>query len=334
MKKNPLFSVIVPIYKIENYLVKCIESIINQTYSNIEIILVNDGSPDSCKQICEEYKQKDSRIKVINKLNGGLVSARKFGAELANGEYIACIDGDDWISNNYFEKFANIIKEYNPDVLICGCIWSYDDKEVVKPVEVKPGYYDRKSIEEKFFPMLIENCKGEYFSSSIWGKIFKKDIYIKEQLLVSDNIKIGEDQACVKPIIYNSNSIYILDENLYYYRQNPTSMTKKPSPFEWSDPKLLGRHLESRLPLDSFDFKDQIDRLVVHNLFNVASSQFYKNKSYNEIKKDINKNIKDKYYKDIIDRCKFSFATKGFFALSTLKYRITFLLYLYNKLNN
>ena len=99
------YSIIVPIYKIEQYITQCIESIIHQTYKNIEIILVDDGSDDNCPVICDEYALKDDRIKVIHKENGGLVSARKAGALEATGDYICCVDGDDYIAENYIEEF-------------------------------------------------------------------------------------------------------------------------------------------------------------------------------------------------------------------------------------
>ena len=107
-----LVSVIVPIYNVEKYLEKCIESIVNQTYKNLEIILVDDGSPDNCPAICDEWAQKDSRIKVIHKKNGGLSSARNAGLEVSNGEYISFVDSDDWLDENTFEEvYNNFLKE-------------------------------------------------------------------------------------------------------------------------------------------------------------------------------------------------------------------------------
>lgn len=116
--KKPLISVIVPIYKVEKYLQKCIDSILSQTYENLEIILVDDGSPDSCGIICDEYEKNDSRIKVIHKRNGGLADARNTGMKEANGQYIAFIDGDDWIDPDYYLDLYTKIDDC--DVLICG----------------------------------------------------------------------------------------------------------------------------------------------------------------------------------------------------------------------
>ncbi|MDM0692000.1 glycosyltransferase family 2 protein [Clostridium perfringens] len=332
MKETPLFSVVVPIYKIEKYLDQCINSIINQTFSNIEIILVDDGSPDHCPDICEKYKRMDNRIKVIHKENGGLVSARQAGAEISCGKYIACIDGDDWIASNYFEEFEKIVRKHNADVISCGSIWSYDDKNINKPIQGPYGYYDRRKIENQIFPMLIEKDDGSYFAPSIWAKVFKREMYQKQQKLVNCSISVGEDHACVKPIIYYANSIVIIEDCLYYYRQNPYSMTKKLKPFSWEGPKMIGMHFEKQIPMREFDFQDQVYRIVVHNLFNVAVSQFNQNKKYHQIKLDINEHIKDPYYQNAIKFCSYRKNSKGSFALKALKYKMIFIMYLYNRL--
>lgn len=115
-----LISVVVPIYNVENYIKKCVDSILSQTYKNLEIILVDDGSPDNCPQICDEYAQKDSRIKVIHKENGGVSSARNIGMENARGKWIAFIDADDWIEEKYFEKMLDRVKTNDADIVLCG----------------------------------------------------------------------------------------------------------------------------------------------------------------------------------------------------------------------
>ena len=113
-----MISIIVPIYKVEKYINKCVDSILHQTYDELEIILVDDGSPDNCPAICDEYAKKDSRIQVIHKQNGGLINARKSGLEIAKGEYIGFVDGDDWIEPEMYELFARQIKKYSPDMVI------------------------------------------------------------------------------------------------------------------------------------------------------------------------------------------------------------------------
>ena len=119
---KPRFSIIIPIYKVEDFLHKCVDSLLCQDYSNMEIILVDDGSPDSCPQICDDYAKQDNRIKVIHKANGGLVSARQAGCEVAEGDYIIAVDGDDWVADNYFETLDKIVDVYCPDIICFGAL--------------------------------------------------------------------------------------------------------------------------------------------------------------------------------------------------------------------
>ena len=116
MTNQPLLSVIIPVYKVEKYLRQCVDSVINQTYKNLEIILVDDGSPDNCGKICDEYAEKDKRVKVIHQLNKGLSGARNTGTEQASGEYIAFVDSDDWLDVHMYEDLFGVLNKYN----FCG----------------------------------------------------------------------------------------------------------------------------------------------------------------------------------------------------------------------
>lgn len=331
MKKNTLmFSVVVPIYKVEKYLKKCIDSILAQTYKNFELILVDDGSPDSCSQICDRYAKKDNRIKVIHKKNGGIVLARQSGVELSVGKYIVCIDGDDWIHKDYLLKFEEAIKKYNCDIVCCGSFLAFENNNISRQISKEDKYYDRKRLENEVFPILIEDKKGKYFSPTLWGKALKKEIYVKSQQK-DCLVNMGEDHACTKPTIYNSNSMMVLKDCLYYYRQNPTGMTKNPKPFLWDGPKLIGKHMERQIPMNIFDFQNQVYRMTVHNVFNVAVSQFNQDKSYKDVKKEIIKNLKDEYYQKAIKNCKYKLFSKGTLALFALKYKCVGLMWLYNK---
>ena len=330
---SPLFSVIVQIYNIEKYIEQCILSIINQTFTNFELILVDDGSPDGCPQICDEYAVSDSRIKVIHKENGGIVSARQAGVDVATGEYIVCVDGDDWINPEYLSKFVEVINQYSPDVACCGAIWAYEDKETRMPPRVNLGYYDRKRIENEIFPILIERDDGVYFSPSLWGKVFRREIY-QQQQLVDTIVNIGEDGACVKPCVYHSQSMYVMNDCLYYYRQNASSMTKKRKAFDWNGPKIIGQHFEKQIDMNEFDFQEQVYRNVVHNLFNVAVSQFNRDDSYNVITIDIKEHIDDPYYKNAIQKYDYKGSWKNRIARYSLEHKNIILLCVYNMIKS
>lgn len=330
---SPLFSVIVPIYGVEKYLPQCINSILNQSFEDFELILVDDGSKDSCPEICDDFAKKDTRIQVIHKKNGGLVSARQAGVEVAKGKYVACVDGDDWISADYLSLFADAIKTTGADILCSGSIWwaSEDDKKII-PFPLKSGLYEKEEIEKEVFPWLIEDQKGRYFPNNLWAKVFTLQVYKQQQLLVNTFVKIGEDSACVKPCIYRANKLMILPDCTYYYRQIQSSMTKNKKPFDWDVPEIIARHFEQTIPMGKSDFQQQVYRNCVHNLFNVVLSQFYQNKSYKQIKDEIKHEIERPYYKNAINQARFSFGTKGWLASKLLKNKFCFLIKILNSL--
>lgn len=229
-----MISIIVPIYNIENYLLQCIESIMKQTYTDLEILLVDDGSKDSCSKICDKYKERDSRIKVIHKENGGLVSARKAGLVEAQGEYVAYVDGDDWIEANMFMELFNILDRYQVDIVMCGHI--EDTGNISKKVlcGLEEGYYDKRQLIETVYPSMIV---GDAFfdwnvSAGVWGKLFKKESIMCYQMAVDERICMGEDAACTYPALLNAHSIYVMSKCLYHYRQTTGSMVKNIQNYE------------------------------------------------------------------------------------------------------
>lgn len=329
--KNPLFSIIIPAYNVEKYLSECFDSVLNQNYDNYEVIIVDDGSTDSSSQICDDYSSKYEKFRVIHKKNEGLVCARQDGVTIAKGEYIICLDGDDWLHQNILEIFNDIITKHNPDI-ICTSYYISDgiiNKNCYFPIE--SGFYNRKDIENKIFPWLIEANDASYFPPSVWAKCFKKTIYYKQQTAVDKNIKIGEDMACTRPCIYNSNSLFIVKEPYYYYRYNPSSMTKEKKAFNWDGPEMIALHQKKQIDLNSFNFQEQQYRFIVHNFFIVAVSQFNRKEPYRIIKKDIINHLSRAYIKEAILHAEFS-SLKGILALFSLKYKQIWLLKLYNYL--
>ncbi|WP_312430336.1 glycosyltransferase family 2 protein [Lacrimispora sp.] len=224
-----VISIIVPVYNIEKYLCQCLDSLICQTFTDIEIILVDDGSTDGCYGICENYMKIDSRIVVIHKENEGLVNARKTGIDHAHGDYIAYVDGDDWIEPDMYERMYHKITEETVDVVMCG---RYEDTgETSKAVfhGLPEGRYDKLALMEKVYPRLIVN--DAFFEwgvfPGVWDKLFKRELVERFQKAVDDRIAMGEDAACVYPCLLNADSIYIMHECLYHYRQTTSSMVKQ-----------------------------------------------------------------------------------------------------------
>lgn len=326
------FSVVVPIYNIEGYLQKCIVSLIEQSYDDFEIILVNDGSTDSCYEICESYQKKvPDKIKVVHKKNGGLVSARQAGARVARGEYIICVDGDDWVGRDYLEKIAKIEQEYAPDIICVGYYDVLGEKMFHRRFSEENKLYTKEEIMNEILPRLIETENAKAFPLSIWAKVFKKSIYFEQQMALDTKIKIGEDVACVVPCICNANSMYITDDPYYFYRHNDNSMTKNKKPFRWDGPKLIAEHFEKQLDLKGLNLEQQVYRRTVHALFNVVKTQFYREESYKQICRDIRKQLNDDIYKKAIINARFSGSIKAKFMELSMKYKWLPLIWVYSK---
>lgn len=223
-----LISIIITVYNIEKYLEECIVSVCNQTYENIEIILVNDGSTDGSWDICKKYNYLDKRVHIIEKENGGTVSARKVGVEKACGEYILYIDGDDWIEPDFVEKLAKKTTKNVDIVLSLGCYREYPDNRTIEiKNSLKEEYIKKDFFEEKIFPYFI--CEDEFYSSHIpvalCFHLFKREFYINIQQSVSNQISIGEDMSCLFRCLLHAESIAILDYSGYHYRQHENSVT-------------------------------------------------------------------------------------------------------------
>lgn len=211
-----LVSVVVPIYNVEKYLCQCIDSIIRQTYANIEIILVDDGSPDRCPAICDEYLHKDSRIKVIHKANGGLSDARNAGTKIAQGNYITYIDSDDWVEKRYVEVLLNLIKQYNAEMSICAAKNVKQREERITKENSKTISLTKKEALEK---MLYQDG----MDTGAWGRLIKTDIAKRNPFPKG---KLFEDLATTYKYMFGCETIVYTNEKLYYYFQNQSSITR------------------------------------------------------------------------------------------------------------
>ena len=221
-------SVIVPIYNSIEFLKQCIDSITNQTYKDLEIILVDDGSNDGSELLCDEYAAKDKRIKVLHKKNGGLVKARKDGFNASTSKLIGFVDSDDWLEPDMYEKLFRCFNLYNSDIVMCG---RFEDSSTSNPVfhGIEEGLYEGRDLISKVFPRMIVNERFFEWGlfPSYWDKLFKREVIEKYILSVDEKIVMGEDAAGVYPCILNARSIYVLRECLYHYRQSENSMVKK-----------------------------------------------------------------------------------------------------------
>lgn len=214
---NELISIIIPIYGVEKYIDKCILSVINQTYKNLEIILIDDGSPDNCPAICDQYAQKDSRIKVIHKINGGLSSARNAGLEIITGEYVSFIDSDDYILPDFIEILLNSCIENQVRVSMCGRIRVIKNTMLPMFTLSSPQKWTSKEVIEKLL-------KWENLDGAAWDKLYHKSLFKKRRFTLD---RQSEDIPIVADILIEVESIIHVGYAMYFYRQQENSITQE-----------------------------------------------------------------------------------------------------------
>ena len=305
MTRKRLYSVIVPVYQAQTHLHQCVDSLLAQTYPNLEIILVDDGSRDSSPEICDHYAALDPRVKVLHKKNGGVGSARKAAAQAASGDYILCVDADDWVSQDYVCALDRQICRHSPDVVCCGYVQTDGITDNAIHCLIPGGHYDRAKLEKHLYPLVIEDENGLCFSPHVWAKAIKRELYLTEQLAIDDAIKIGEDGAVIKPILVRAESICIVDECLYYYRVNPESATRNRPVFDWNGPRSIYLHLQQRLDPQAFDFEAQIHRHIARQIYTVVVSRFNRQDSYRNIIKDIRTQLRKSDYRQVLKKCQY-----------------------------
>ncbi len=209
MRKKELISIIVPIYNTQNFLNKCVDSILNQTYRELEIILVDDGSTDESGKICDKYKLIDNRVKVIHKKNGGVSMARNYGLKMINGEYVIFIDSDDWLENNMIETLYNNMIKYKVDISICN--FEIDCKDGKKIITHKEEDLITRDIRDKYENLFAKDGFGGY----LWNKLIKTEVV--KNIFFNENIKIEEDVLFLIEVFQKCESIYYNADNILYH---------------------------------------------------------------------------------------------------------------------
>lgn len=242
---EPLVTIVVPVYKVEKYLNECVDSILRQSYKNFELILVNDGSPDRCGGICEDYKKKHSNIQVIHKANGGLSDARNAGIRVAKGEYITFVDSDDYISDDYLEKLVSAAVANDADFVQGQYTRSEFTADAAKEVKVfKP--------EEAFRKLLTWDTVTVY----AWAKLYRLNLFKNIEYPVG---RLNEDCCTTYKLILRSNKVVCIENEIYYYRVTPNSiLTSKfnVKRFElWKVPEEISAYIGSLVD----KYQDELD---------------------------------------------------------------------------
>ena len=213
---EPLISVIVPIYKVEEYLNRCVESLVNQTYKNLEIILVDDGSPDNCPEMCDRWAKQDKRIRVIHKKNGGLSDARNAGMRIATGEYIAFVDSDDLVSYSFFEDLLYTSQSTNAELSACEVESFSDEAEIQLTCD-----NDKQITVFNAEQALSQLIRGRGFRAVAWNKLYRASLLTDEHFEFG---RLHEDEFFTYRIIDKCKTLSFVDKPLYKYRQREGSI--------------------------------------------------------------------------------------------------------------
>lgn len=221
------FSVIVPVYQVEDYLEKCLDSILAQTFGDFELIVVDDGSPDGCGAICDAYARKDPRVTAVHKENGGLVSARKAGMRLASGEYVIHVDSDDAIAPDFLRKSYDIIQKTQADILSFSISYCHPEGTVDTIHEpALPGLYDRKRFMEVLYPSILLTEDMHHSFYYLCGKVFRRTLVAPLQELVDDRTGQGEDISVLIPAYFEARQVYIDHTPMYLCTVRSGSMSR------------------------------------------------------------------------------------------------------------
>lgn len=213
-----LISVIVPIYKVEAYLNRCIQSILNQTWTDFELILIDDGSPDRCPDICDWWKEKDKRITVIHKENGGLSDARNAGLKVAVGEFIVFVDSDDWVEPDYLQVLMESLRESNCDIVECGIIQTQGESDSSrKRTEEKENKVALFQTEQALEQLIKDGSFHQY----VWNKLYRRSVM---DGILFEKGKTNEDEFWIYQVFGNAERIGRIEKPLYYYFQRDTSI--------------------------------------------------------------------------------------------------------------
>ena len=270
----PIISIIVPVYKAEKDLVRCVDSILDQTYKDLEVILVDDGSPDNCGVICDSYAAKDPRVRVIHKENGGVSTARNAGLDVAGGDYIAFVDSDDYIDPDMYEKMMEKARIHDCDVVMCDCLKEFGTHSRLYTHEIRGGFYDADELRREHYPHLLMMENVEYPATISNCTILWKSSLNTPVLRYEPGVRFSEDLLFGAKLLRKATSFYYMKrEPFYHYVMNPTSATHTYVSDKWKDYQHLHSQIQATFLQDSvFDFQHQIDLCLLFFVYNVIGN--------------------------------------------------------------
>ena len=330
------FSVIVPIYKTEKYIHQCVDSILEQSCGDLEVILVDDGSPDGCPQIVDEYALNDDRVVPVHKKNGGLVSARKAGAAVARGDYIVNVDSDDYIHADLLAQLSEIIDKETPDAIFFGYTLFNDFNSETKTgiSKLSPGVYREHDVKNVVSRYLYDKesggMNGGIVAFNICCKSVRREIYAECQNSVPDSIVSGEDTAFTMNLLRKVNSIVATENYGYWYRQNPQSIEHTVSTRDLTNLETVLEELV-RISNGEAEYANQINVYGISRLWVLSIRSAIGAKTY----KEFVSYVKDTRYDKILSRVKtaevYQKRKVEHFVLAAVKNKWFLLIYLLGK---
>ena len=253
--KDALVSLILPVYNVEKYLNKCIDTVVSQTYTNIEVILVDDGATDSSGDICDQRAENDSRIKVIHKANAGLGMARNSGLDVAKGEYVIFVDSDDFIAENMVERLLESAEEFAADAVYCSSVRYYDESNMFTWKNLyDSGVFYREDVIKKVLLEMVgsdpSKKEDQYIPMSVWHGMFSMDLIRKYGIRFhSEREFTSEDIIYDIDYLQRANCVAFIPDALYFYRLNNNSLSKKYNPDRFEKEKILYIEIKRKLGL-------------------------------------------------------------------------------------
>ena len=278
-------SVIIPIYNAEKHLRECLKSLERQTLDGLEFIMVNDGSTDSSRSICEEFASRDNRFELINQDNHGLAAARRNGMLHATGEYIGFVDSDDWVETDMYEKMYATAVKHDVDIVFCNC-WRDDGEKSIKNNKyIRCGFYDRKQIIDEILPRTLagldEKGRTHVIRWANWLRIFRHELIRKHQIYNDPRFRRCQDLQLTFEATLHANSYYYLgDDYLYHNRVVGNSLSRGYTKDFWKNLRPLIETLYKDVDeFDELNLKEQMDLCAFFFAVNACANEMKKNKS-------------------------------------------------------
>lgn len=322
-----LLSVIVPVYNVESYLRECVDSLLTQTFKSMEIILVDDGSTDKSGKICDEYAQKYSGVSSYHKVNGGLMSAWKYGVRHCHGDIVGFVDSDDWVDADMYDTLIEAFVENNVDIVVCGLV---KGEYIYNQSSDYSGCYNSNEL----YPVVINN--GTFMGRSIIPsrvvKIFRREIVENAMLYCDDNISMGEDMVMnFASLMFAERICFLKNFFPYHYRINPTSITQNFKPHLFDQALLFTDKLRCIARHEStYDFEAQINADMLSNVLNILEAACASKVGIIELRNFIKKVVNDSKVRATlkdIDISKWTCRYKNYFRLYSCRNVIGLILY-------